>query len=335
MVSNVITCHSQEKSAEPTFADLQVRFDEAAARVNQPITQLNISYTEALKRLLASETAAGNLDGALLVKAEIEKFADGIDFSPKSFTSKHSEHPTIRGMQITYLAERERLWNLSKRSREELLKNYRTTLTSLEQEHTKRENFDAALAVRKAREALNQDPRFHEGISSARVPESFPARIHFIAKGEVELRLNGERLPYRNASPDRYKYIDGTSGDAKFSVGEIIVVSMRATAVYRGFVMTIESTDGKTAVPVKLNDYRYLGGALDGRELNPDIETFDKIANRPDEGAADPDMATMWGEKPISALSRAGSEWIKCGPGEDWHHYAVLLRSEMLLPVSD
>jgi len=330
-----VPCNSQEESSGPTFADLQSRFDEAAGRINQPIAQLNASYREALKRLFASETAAGKLDEALQVKLEMGEFLEDVDFTPESINSKPTDHPTIQKMRLTYLAERERLWNLNKKTRDELLRNYLAALISLEQEHTKLGNFDAAVSVRNTRMALGQDARFHDGTLATSAPVSFPAQIHFVAKGEVEIRLKGAKLSYKNTSPDRKKYIDGTGSNVTLSVGDIIVVSMRATAVFRGLVMTIESEDRKMSVPVKANDYCYLGGALDQRDLNPDIETLGKITMRPEGGSPDPEMSTMWSEKSISDLSRSGSEWIKCGPGEDWHHYAVHLQSEMLLPVSD
>jgi hypothetical protein len=335
LLSPPLPCHSQETPATPALADLQSRFDEDMARLNQPISQLNTSYLEALKRLMSSETASGKLDGALQVKTEIEDFGDGTDSTIDTFKARETDHPAIRSMRAKYLTERERLWSLGKRGREFLLVNYRAALTTLEEDLTKQENLDGAITVRKARDALDRDPRFHEGVAPAGTSASLEARVHFVAKGDVELRHNGTKLSHRNTSSERSKYIDGTSSDASFSVGDILVVRMKATAVNRGFVMSIEGIDGKAAIPVTVDDYRYLGGAISGKEANPDIETLIKIVTRPERGPADPDMATMWSEKPISDRSRAGSEWIKCGPGEDWHHYAVLLKAEMFQRMSD
>lgn len=321
---------AQEENAEASLAGMAERFDEALALVHQPITSLNQSYQDALKRLLASETEAGNLDGALQVQQEIDAFGDGSRFDLGAFSKKPADHPSVATMKSKYLSERGRLWNSTKRSRDELVRSYREALAVKEKELTKLGDLNEALAARQAVAALGSDPRLVEDSRSSRPKNQLPSKIRFVAKGEVEIRHNDSRLQYRNSSPDRNKYIDGTSAEFNVTVGDVVVVRMRATAVYRAFIMTIESNDGKTAIPVAREQFRYLGPDVSSI---PEIESLLRVTTVADSGAADADMEKMWADMPISDLSRSGSDWIKCGPGTDWHTYAILIMSEMLLSV--
>src|SRR5690606_39716107 len=118
----------------------------------------------------------------------------------------------IAAMRTKYLAERKRLWNIGRKSRADLQRSYQSALVALEQEQTRLGSLEAALAARNARAALAEDARFSSDDPAAG-PGSFRGRIHLVAKGEVELRHNGSRLPCRNAFPARNKYTDGTSGE--------------------------------------------------------------------------------------------------------------------------
>lgn len=316
--------------AQP-LAELEKRFEEAYAQVQEPITRLNASYADALTRLLASETAAGKFDAVLQVKEEIEGFGDGSEFSADSFRKRKTAHPSIAAMRTKYLTERKRLWNVGRKSRADLLRNYQTALASLEQEQTKLGNLEVAHAARNARTALDGDARFSSD-DPAEGPSAFRAKIHLVAKGEVELRHNGSRLSCRNIFPDRTKYTDGTSGDISVKAGDVVVVSMKSTAVYRSFILSIESEDGRTAIPVACADFRYLGADLGERALNPDPEALAMIDDSPEAGTPDADMSAMWGGKSLSSASRSGSEWVRCGPGAVWHSYGVLIREDMLRP---
>src|SRR5690606_11727310 len=64
------SARSEESAAIQAFADLETRFEEAFAKIDEPVAKLNTAYVDALHRLLSSETAAGKLDAALQVKTE-------------------------------------------------------------------------------------------------------------------------------------------------------------------------------------------------------------------------------------------------------------------------
>ncbi len=321
----------QEPAPFPALDDLQRKFEEAFARIEQPVTDLNLSFAQALRRLMETETAKGNLDGALTIQQEIQAFGDGSTFATKTFSERRYDHESLSSLRSKYLSERERLWKLGSKARDDLRKTFANALVSLEQEQTRLNRLDLAQVARQTREKLTQDPRFTGDAVATPEPETFPAVIHFVAKGEVELRHNGERLSYRNTSPDRDKYIEGTSAEFQIAPGDVIHLRMRATAVFRSIVMTVESKSAGRCIPFATADYRYVGIKADGAMLNPKVQDLLKIDLRPDSGAPDGDMATMWNGKSISTLSRTTAEWIKCGPGSDWHDYAIVIQREMML----
>lgn len=324
---------AQEPAEFPALTDLQGKFDEALAKLEQPTADLNASFTQALKRLMESETAKGQLDGALEVQKEIEAFAEGATFTSRSFIERETKHEALALLRSKYLSERDRLWKSGAKGRDDLLKSYEKALLALEQEQTRQNRLDLALLARKARESMTDDPRFQGDAVTLPQPDSFSAVIHFIAKGEVELRHNGERLSYRNTSSDRDKYIDGSSIEFQIEPGDVIHVRMRSDVVFRSLVMTIESKARDRAIPLALGDFRYVGIKADAAMLNPKVEDLLKIEARPETGSPDGDMADMWNGKSISNLSRTTAEWVKCGAGSDWHDYAIIVQREMMLNV--
>lgn len=323
----------QDSPPFPALADLERRFEEAFAKIEQPVKDLNGSFAQALQRLMEAETARGSLDGALKVQREIEGFGDGSTFATTTFLERKTDHEPLANLRSKYLTERERLWKLGTKDRDDLRKSYTNALLSLEQEQTRLNRLDLALVTRQTREKLAQDPRFKGDAVATPEPTSFPAMIHFVAKGEVELRHNGARLSFRNTSPDRDKYIEGTSAEIRIAPGDVIHLRMRATAVFRSIVMTVESRASDRCIPFATSDYRYVGIKADTAMLNPKVEELLKIDLPPDAGAPDGDMSEMWNGKSISNLSRTTAEWIKCGPGNDWHDYAIVIQREMILTV--
>lgn len=324
---------AQDTPDFPALSDLKGRFEEAFAKLEQPINDLNSAFSQALKRLMDSETAKGHLDGVLQVQKEIEAFGDGSTFVAGSFLERKTSHEALDLLRTKYLSERERLWKTGAKDRDELLKNFEKALLALEQEQTRQSRLDLALLARQTREAMARDPRFNADEAPRPGADSFPAVIHFVGKGEVELRHKGERLSYRNISTDRDKYIDGSSIEFQVEPGDVIHVRMRATAVYRSLILTIESKAGDRVIPLALEDYRYLGVKSDAAKSEPKLEELMKIDARPERGSPDGDMADMWNRKSISNLSRTTAEWIKCGNGSDWHDYAVIVQREMMLSV--
>ncbi len=320
-------------SAEPSIEALEERFVAAYERIHQPIWNLNAAFSAALQRLLAQETAAGNLDAALEIKTEIAAFGDGRDFDSETFLRRPAETESLASTKTIYARERERLWNEGSKARADLLSHYAAALTDLERQMTRESKMEEALRVRRIRESLGSDARFAGDTKRAFNERPFTGRIHLIAKGDIQLEHNGNRVTFRNTSSERAKYFFGTSRDLMVSSGDTILLKMRSTVVFRSFIMAIESVDEKIFVPFKVDDFRYLGDGRNAVQIASDREELLRIVARPERGGPDPEMADAWRKMPISHTAQAASEWAKSGPGSEWHHYAVVIRPEMLKAI--
>ncbi len=326
---------AQEATENEPLIKLQKGFDDAYAKVEQPILKLNANYAKALQRLFKKESTASRLDSALQVKAEMDGFGDGSKFSPEAFAERDTENSEVSNLRRMYRQERERLRNLGRGERGELLAKYQAALLSLEDQQTTSGQVEMALTVRKVREALDSDVRFADGAGAVADDRSLSCQVHFVSKGDIEFTMNGGRISYRNVADQRKKYNDGTVRPMMVRVGDILQFKMRSEAVFRSLIIALESEDGTVAIPIKMDDYRYLGmgNDVDSKILKP--EDILQMTERP--GPGDPDylMADMWLGKKISATSRDGSDWIKIGPSNDWYHYVIVIRNEMLQQVRE
>jgi len=317
--------------------DLQQKFNVAYAKLNEPVTQLDASYAQALQRLFNGETSAGRLDSAIQVKAEIDGFADGADFDRKAFLKRASENQALEDLRQKYLGARRRMLTQSKDARGALMETFIQALKTLELRQTQAQQLELALSTRRVRETLADDLRFQDLGQQKTEGELEPAelegRIYFVAKGEVELRHNGDKISYRNRAErddgEGKSYVVGETRPRDFKAGDIVLIRMRSQAVYRTMIMALQSEDGSVVMPFKLNDYRYLGEDVRGTDL--DREKLLTIVERPAASAGDPDMVDFWNDTEISKEARSASEWVKIGSGDDWHTYAVLIREDALV----
>lgn len=328
-------CFAQTANANEPLTKLQQGFDNAYAAVERPIVQLNANYAKALQRLFKDESSASRLDNALQVKAEMDGFGDGSKFTPEVFSERSTENSALINLRRKYLQERERLRNLGRGPRGELFAKYQAALLSLEDQQTRSGQVEMALAVRKARQALDSDVRFADGSGAVADDRSLSCQVHFVAKGDIEFTLNGGRIAYRNVGDQRKKYVDGTVRPTMIRVGDILQFKMRSEAVFRSLIVALESEDGSVAIPIKIDDYRYLGVGNDVGSKVLKAEDILQMTERPGPGDPDYVMADKWLAKKISATSRDESDWIKIGPSNDWYHYVVVIRKEMLQQVRD
>jgi len=327
----VVLCASAPvSSAEESIEALEEKFVAAYDRIHQPIRDLSASFSAALERLFAQETAAGNLDAALEIRNEMDAFGDGSDFDPETFLPRPAQTESLASAKVVYARERERLWQEGGRARADLLNHYAAALTDLERQLTRDSKMEEALKARQVRESLGSDPRFAEDTKRAFDDRPFTGRIHIVAKGEAQLEHNGNRVAFRNTSPERDKYVYGSSRELMVSSGDTILLRMRSTVVFRSFILSIESTDGKVFVPFAVDDFRYLGEGRNAAQIASDREELLRIVARPERGSPDPEMTDAWRKMPLSRTAQAASEWTKSGPGTEWHHYAVVIRPEML-----
>jgi len=328
-----ISVSAQDAKENEPLIKLQQSFDLAYENGNKPIAELDVSYKQALQRLFKAESSASKLDSALQVKAEIDGFGNGSNFSPEAFKERQTDNPALSSLRRKYLAERDRLRNLGKKAREELLAKYQTALQSLESQQTQSGQVELALQVRNVREALAEDARFNDEGGVVAGNRSVSCQVHLVAKGDIELTLNGSRLSYRNVADQRKKYVDGTVRPTMVRAGDILRLKMRSEVVFRSLIIGLESEDGDLAIPIKLDDYRYLGIGDDVGEKLSKPEEILRLSERPDLGNPDHLMSDMWLAKSFSKECRDQSEWIKIGPSSEWYHYVVVIRDDMFVPV--
>lgn len=329
-----ILCSSDAKGEDnaPSLLEITKQFDLAYERLNEPLTRLNASYLVALQRLLQQESEAGNLDNALAVRTEIELFGNGDDETLANFNSRPSQVGALEKLRATYRTERIRMRNESKVAREQLRSAYDEKLAALEQEMTRTTDLGRALNIRRARESLTSDRRFlaDEDISpSPGLP--FKGSLHFVGKGTVEIRHNSARLSYRNLAGERDKYVIGIIRDIELKDGDILLVKMKSNVVFRSFIMAIESDDAKISLPLIVSDYHDLGTDEKKWSGNKfDVKEVQAIEARPESGPADDDMRLAWQQRQINAQTKTASEWMRCGPGDSWHHYAIIIHPGLL-----
>ena len=215
---------------------LKAKYEGARDLANEPIKDLNRKYTEALGKLLESEAASGELDRSLQVKNELEAFGNGEEFDETLFPMDDSTAPALARLRSAYVTQRSLLEKEVAPQFAALQSKYIEALEQLEREHTRLQNFDAAVKIREERESFKVDH------------DSLEGRIHFIVKGEIEMELNGERLSFRDES-NNPQYISGVSRVNTFTVGDVISIKMSSGASFRSLIMAIQSEDGKTGIP--------------------------------------------------------------------------------------
>lgn len=297
---------------------LKAKYEGARDLANEPIKDLNRKYTEALGKLLESEAASGELDRSLQVKNELEAFGNGEEFDETLFPMDDSTAPALARLRSAYVTQRSLLEKEVAPQFAALQSKYIEALEQLEREHTRLQNFDAAVKIREERESFKVDH------------DSLEGRIHFIVKGEIEMELNGERLSFRDES-NNPQYISGVSRVNTFTVGDVISIKMSSGASFRSLIMAIQSEDGKTGIPVARNHYRI----LDSESSHGEIEA-DEVATlkaEPGPGPTDRDMATIWNGKSLPEALKSASQWTKLEKQVNWNYYAVAITSDMFLPL--
>jgi len=324
-----------DSAADPRGTNLSLRelskgFEEAIERIRLPLAQLDSSYVNALDRLLQSETASGNPNQTVAVKAELNEFQSGTRFDPRRFDARSTDFAPLERLRATYRTERRRLQKSLRKELEILAQSYAARLAEIERSLTRAGDIEAAILVRNARTSMEDDPRLAADSPESEGLAPFNGRLHVVAKAEIEIRHNDRELNYLNSAPldKRHQYTDALTREALFRNGDVIQFRMRSNVVFRSFIATLESTDGSVSVPLRTSDYRYLGAG--DRLPVLDAAAILRVDDLPEPGSPDPVMEQMWRTKPVPASSRHSSEWAKCGPGDEWHTYAVVIDAGMI-----
>lgn len=329
LASNLAVLPAQQ-AAKP-LTSLTNRFEKAYSLTGADLEKLNTSFAAALKRSFDQQTKAGDLDGAVEVKKEIDAFGNGDAFTHDRFATRVSELVPLERLRETYVSQRQRLEVERVKKVQPLLKIYREQLEALEADLTRTGAVELALKARGTREALDKDGRFSgDGIEDVG-SKPFRGRLIFAGKGEFEVRVNSERVSYRNDAARETHYVEFDASPRSFKLGDVISVRMRSPFVYRSFVLAIESEDGTLGAPFRRQDYRIVGDQVNLKEMKADEVV--KLPAAAAAGRPDTQQNPAWHARDINPVTLARAQWVQIGTGDAWATCAVVLSKEMMVKL--
>jgi formylglycine-generating enzyme required for sulfatase activity/serine/threonine protein kinase len=149
------------------------------------------------------------------------------------------------------------------------------------------------------------------------VPDKLQGRFHAVVKGELQLLCNGKTIV---VGP-------GVSADVVLAQGDVVVVRVYSTFVYRAFRLAFISADGKWVVPFKRADFREVSGppqAITAAEVN-------KATQHPGLGRPDPYSQHQWLDKGLHADE---VEWMWGAKRGQWYQYACVVDRQMFKAIA-
>lgn len=311
---------SAEETENPGEAlnKLQSQFAGARDLLIEPIHKLNRNYKSALERLLDSEAAAGRLESSVEVRAEIEAFGDGSEFSQRDFEKRTYSSEALVRLREIYTEQRAAAEKNLEGPRKELIAKYTDHLEEFEKTQTRLKNLDVALEARGIRESLLAERELEDG---------YGVRLVFAAKGEAEFRYGGSEVSVRTRKSDEH-YTNGESSEFKVEPGSVLTLRFRGSAGFRGLIMALESEDGKVSIPIPRSAYKVTPEEMYRAE--PTAEQIDKLEEFPESGSPDPKMGPLWDGTDLSEATRHASQWIKPRSQEDWNYFAIVIEDSMI-----
>lgn len=305
---------------------LKEKFEEAHTRVFQPITDLNRKYLDALNRLLDAESSIGHLENSLFVKKEIEAFGDGSSYETIAFQKRATKISALERIREKYEVQRNTIDARLASAKRDLLRKYSDSLEALEKEFTQQQKFELALAAKAERERVlgNTSPQSAgNGMLNG--------KLHFIVKGEIEIRHNGERLRFRDES-DASNYIVGESSHAIFNDGDILEFKLKSNNGFRSVVACLLSDDAKVGIPITMANYVILKAPLNW-EVESGVTSNDVKGLAPAPGPLDINLPNLWKELRIPRDLKSSCEWAMIEDATDWNYYAIVIRESNLKPL--
>ncbi len=142
-----------------------------AARDSRAAT-ITRSYLGGLDRLQTEVTTHGDLNGALLVKAERERAAGGQDPSPDE---RKTMAPQLMALRLAYEKEREPIFATARQADQQLTREYLGTLDALQKRFTTLNQLDKALAVRTEHDRITAEST--EGAASPAQAAAAPGQV--------------------------------------------------------------------------------------------------------------------------------------------------------------
>lgn len=308
---------------------------------------LNQGYRRALERLLEEQTQGAKLEMAVLVRKEIEAFAEGQDFTETGFRKRLVENfPALRSLQNTYLVSHAKITTDTRGALLAALAGYEQRLAQLQDELTRTGKLDEAQAVSATREevkvspataihaalAATEDGTVYKGLFVLSAPSAAVGEVNgnllLVAKGTVELFHNGRKVVVRNqANHDAHFMCKVPERTCK--VGDTVVLRVRSPVVYRAIAAAINRAGKGGQISVKNTHWRFLGEEKDASKITAEDITASNTMLPP----ATPDGEGVKDREGLGILpaSQGGSDWVKSANQlNGWYCVGFVVTAEMI-----
>jgi hypothetical protein len=148
------------------------------------------------------------------------------------------------------------------------------------------------------------------------------------AKGEVELYHNGKKVPLRNQAESRQQFRVKLP-TRSFKAGDVFIVRILSPYVYRATAVAIDLDRRSGQIPVKRNDWRYLGQPKNAAKFTAaDVQSCKDIPVKgtPDGHGIDEREALR-----MVPVAQGGSDWV-ASPNllNEWYCMGFVLTPKML-----
>lgn len=164
--------------------------------------------------------------------------------------------------------------------------------------------------------------------ATARAQSPVDGNLLLEAKGQVELYHNGKKVTIRNEA-DNKQQVRVELPVRSFKVGDVIVVRILSPYAYRAVVIAIGVDDKAGQIPIKRNDWRFLGECKNPPKFTVgDVQSSKSI---PVLGTPDGHGILEREKLGLVAAAKGGSDWV-ASPTllREWYCMGFVLTAKML-----
>jgi hypothetical protein len=163
--------------------------------------------------------------------------------------------------------------------------------------------------------------------ATARAQNPVNGNLLLETKGQAELYLNGKKIPLRNEA-DNKQHFRVKLPTRSFKAGDVIIVRILSPYAYRATAVAI-NLDGKAGqIPIKRNDWRFLGETKNPTKFTAaDVHATKDI---PVLGAPDGHGTFERDKLEMVPAAKGGSDWV-ASPTllRDWYSMGFVLTPQM------
>lgn len=183
ILSNSI--HGQDSEEVNPVKKLTSQFAIEIGNLNKPLDDLNTNYRQYLENQRAVYQKAGSLKAVLAVDEELNRFENSND-------NQFSNFPELKRLQRIYRTQRTAHTEKTEPAKLQLIQSFKATAAEIARDLTRQGKIeDAKLAMAEVERfktlAKNTGSKYGDH-------EPLRARVHFVAKCDVEVYINRKEL---------------------------------------------------------------------------------------------------------------------------------------------